>query len=245
MTEKGKGDDKKKKEDDQQMKDAAERIGGDLGGMIKKGGDPVANNAERRFTDPGILIVGEEVLYDGESETMGVNPLIWMPDLRPDEDEEESNEDDFEKDHKAATERVDAVGRLPIAKLDEAVRRLDSVTREDAWSPEARAAAAEARKHGPRKIEEVAQGHGWEKHQQGETHGRGEQAWASPSRHHHPLHPGHELHTYHGGQWHHEQPSDKTVEIRGRKFPAGKETVGGGIGHTSLNEHLTKFHGKG
>jgi hypothetical protein len=41
--------------------------------------------AERRMTDPGIYSIGEDVIWDGEAETLGVPPKTKVP-LSPDTD---------------------------------------------------------------------------------------------------------------------------------------------------------------
>lgn len=43
--------------------------------------------AERRLTDPGIYIIGDKVIWDGEAETLGVpaKTTIKLP-LDPDDD---------------------------------------------------------------------------------------------------------------------------------------------------------------
>lgn len=35
--------------------------------------------AERRMTDPGVYIVGDKVIYDGEAETLGIVPMEKRP----------------------------------------------------------------------------------------------------------------------------------------------------------------------
>ena len=40
---------------------------------------------EERATDPGVFIVGEQVIDDAEGEKLGTNPLIWMPSFDKDE----------------------------------------------------------------------------------------------------------------------------------------------------------------
>lgn len=35
--------------------------------------------AERRMTDPGVYLVGDKVLYDGEAETLGIPPMEKGP----------------------------------------------------------------------------------------------------------------------------------------------------------------------
>lgn len=50
------------------------------------------NPAEDRLTDPGVFIIGDEVIYDGEAEKHGIEPKRRIPRKRksiswPDSDE--------------------------------------------------------------------------------------------------------------------------------------------------------------
>jgi hypothetical protein len=66
----------------------------------KPGDDDKEYWTERRFTDNGIAIIDGEVIYDGEAEAFGVEPLVWFPmpeglddiDFPEDSDEPDTDE---------------------------------------------------------------------------------------------------------------------------------------------------------
>jgi hypothetical protein len=47
--------------------------------------------AEERLTSPGIFTIGDEVIWDGEAEALGVPPLTWLPEKPGDKDVDDVN----------------------------------------------------------------------------------------------------------------------------------------------------------